>query len=87
MTLFGDRLIAVHLHDNDGTSDQHLVPFTAKIDWTQQMSAIAATGYSGPTMLECKTGRPESTTGGELTAEQWLNKAYNAAKNLDALRK
>jgi len=28
-----DRVIDVHLHDNDGTGDQHLMPFEGIVDW------------------------------------------------------
>ncbi|MBT4820554.1 MAG: sugar phosphate isomerase/epimerase, partial [Lentisphaerae bacterium] len=29
------RLIAVHLHDNDGTGDQHQLPYQGSIDWSR----------------------------------------------------
>ncbi len=29
----GDRLIALHLNDNDGSGDQHRIPFTGTVDW------------------------------------------------------
>ena len=87
LSQYGGRLIALHLHDNDGTQDQHLVPFTAGIDWEEQMAAIAATGYRGPTTLECTAGGPGSTVpNSSRTAEQWLQDAYDAAVQLDALR-
>ena len=30
---FGHRLVALHLHDNDKSKDQHLLPFDGTIDW------------------------------------------------------
>ena len=30
---FKDRIFAVHLHDNDKSDDQHLIPFEGTIDW------------------------------------------------------
>lgn len=30
---WGHRLVASHLHDNMGCDDDHLIPFTGKIDW------------------------------------------------------
>jgi sugar phosphate isomerase/epimerase len=30
-----ERLIAVHLHDNDGVNDQHKIPFTGTVDWNR----------------------------------------------------
>jgi sugar phosphate isomerase/epimerase len=32
LSLFGDRLYAIHLHDNDGVNDLHLLPFEGKYD-------------------------------------------------------
>ncbi|MBO5394983.1 MAG: sugar phosphate isomerase/epimerase [Clostridia bacterium] len=31
--LYGDKLITLHLHDNDGTSDQHTLNCVGSIDW------------------------------------------------------
>ena len=45
-----DRLIALHLHDNDGAGDQHRIPFTGTIDWDRLAPLIAATGYDKPCM-------------------------------------
>ena len=88
LSLFGNRLIALHLHDNNGEHDEHKIPFIGNIDWAQQMSAIAATGYAGPTTLECTAGGPGSkATAGDLSPEEWLAQAFDAGKRLEALRK
>jgi sugar phosphate isomerase/epimerase len=87
LSLFGNKLAALHLHDNDGTGDQHRMPFTRKIDWKEQMARIAATGYTGPTTLECTAGGPGSTVPDDpRSADEWLRDAFNAAEKLDALR-
>jgi sugar phosphate isomerase/epimerase len=31
---YGDKLIALHLHDNDGTADQHTLNQAGTIDWS-----------------------------------------------------
>jgi len=49
---FKDRIFAVHLHDNDGTSDQHLTPFDGTIDWELVLNKLRENGYVGPTTLE-----------------------------------
>ncbi len=36
-----DRLIALHLHDNDGKDDQHKIPFTGTVDWERLARIIA----------------------------------------------
>ena len=48
----GDRLLVTHLHDNDGESDQHLLPGKGKIDWASELVAIKQSGYSGTINLE-----------------------------------
>lgn len=47
-----DRLIAIHLHDNDGTSDQHKLPFTGTVDWPALAGLIAGSSYGGPVSIE-----------------------------------
>jgi sugar phosphate isomerase/epimerase len=48
----GDRLIATHISDNDGSCDQHRTPFGGKIDWPPVVSALRDVGYTGPFNLE-----------------------------------
>lgn len=40
-----DRLIALHLNDNDTTADQHNLLFSAAVDWNRLAQIIAASGY------------------------------------------
>ena len=47
-----ERLIAVHLHDNDGNSDQHKIPFTGTVDWTDLAIVIASSAYKQCVNLE-----------------------------------
>jgi sugar phosphate isomerase/epimerase len=47
-----ERLLAVHLHDNDGKNDQHKIPFTGTIDWGYLMKIIAASPYRAGINLE-----------------------------------
>ena len=50
--LFKDRIFAVHLHDNDTTDDQHLLPFDGTLDWELTVKNLKAGGYQGPISLE-----------------------------------
>ncbi|MDH3675082.1 MAG: TIM barrel protein, partial [Anaerolineae bacterium] len=49
-----DRLLAVHLHDNDGASDQHNLPFDGTIDWSRLARLIAESSYAKCVNLEVK---------------------------------
>ncbi|GEM_PF-5416492 len=39
------RLIAVHLHDNNGKSDQHKPLFSGKMDWLKLASILRSSSY------------------------------------------
>lgn len=54
--LYGDRLTALHLHDNDGSEDRHLLPFEGTVDWTKLSSKLNALGYGGCIALEAQNG-------------------------------
>jgi sugar phosphate isomerase/epimerase len=47
-----ERLISVHLHDNDGTGDQHKLLFSGTVDWERLARTMAASAYSGPVSME-----------------------------------
>lgn len=51
----GKSLLAVHLGDNDGKEDQHLLPYGGTIDWKKVMVALREIKYSGSILLEGKT--------------------------------
>ena len=41
------RIIAVHLHDNDGNDDKHTAPFTGSLDWDLTAKILRESGYQG----------------------------------------
>ncbi len=49
---YKDRIFAVHLHDNDGSSDQHLIPFDGTIEWEDVIKKLKEANYTGPVTLE-----------------------------------
>ena len=48
----GDRLIALHVHDNDGELDRHWPPGRGKIDWPPFLEALRETRFNGAWTLE-----------------------------------
>jgi sugar phosphate isomerase/epimerase len=57
-----DRVATVHVHDNHGEKDEHLLPFEGTIDWDLTFSAFAAAPQALPIVLELKElagGKPE----------------------------
>lgn len=49
----GDRLIATHVADNHGQSDEHLLPFYGTIDWKRAIQALKKIRYEGDLTYEC----------------------------------
>jgi sugar phosphate isomerase/epimerase len=47
-----EHLIATHVHDNRGKTDDHLLPFDGTIDWAGTLLAVQKVGYDGPFMFE-----------------------------------
>lgn len=41
------HLQALHVHDNDYCSDQHLLPYLGKLEWENIIDALAEIGYEG----------------------------------------
>lgn len=48
----GKHLIATHIHDNEGVSDQHMTPLMGNIEWDRAMAALEEIGYRKPVILE-----------------------------------
>jgi sugar phosphate isomerase/epimerase len=60
-----DRLISVHLHDNDGTADQHRLVFSGTIDWARLARILATSSYEKCVNLEISMkneGIPDEST-------------------------
>ena len=52
-----DRLISVHLHDNDGTGDQHNLLFAGTVDWPRLARILAGSSYEKCVSMELSIGR------------------------------
>ncbi len=48
----GGRIKALHIHDNNGTSDQHLACYTGTIRWSDFYKALKQIGYTGDLNFE-----------------------------------
>jgi len=78
--LLGDKLQAVHIHDNGGEKDEHLWPGAGIIDWAEAMKALREIGYTGVFSLETHPFRdPDGTQDEGLPAEEFFGKAKKLA--------
>ena len=48
----GKKVACLHMHDNNGISDQHRAPFSGSIDWADVFDALDEIGYTGWYNLE-----------------------------------
>ena len=53
--VLGPRLRHLHLHDNDGSSDQHLATGAGTIDWPPLFAALRRQGLRPTATLEVET--------------------------------
>lgn len=64
ITKLGKRLTLLHIHDNDGTSDSHMLPFTQtdrtgcrlRIDWEKFIRGLKEIGFEGAISFETWRG-------------------------------
>ncbi len=82
MSLFGDRLTAVHIHDNHHLTDEdeHLIPFDGICDYLHIAQTLARYNFGGTVMLE--VFRSESDKYKFYTAEEYYRSAGDAAKKV-----
>lgn len=52
MKYLGKRIKALHIHDNNGLADQHLMPFYGKIKWEDIIKTLYEIGYEGDFTFE-----------------------------------
>ena len=98
--LLDHRLICLHIHENDGIHDQHLIPFTQQqpstkstyIDWNELCRGLTQIAYTGPINFEVhpalRVAPPELTKDLlKLTAAvgRHLHKCIQSAKTSPAI--
>lgn len=81
LSKYGSKLAALHLHDNNGKADQHLLPFDGTINWGNIMQQLKNINYQGALSLELDTGHIDKLAA-KYTAEEYLLEAKNRAYKL-----
>jgi sugar phosphate isomerase/epimerase len=81
MPLFGNRLIALHIHDNcaEFNADDHIIPFDGKLDFDRIARQIRESDYTGSLMLELHQAKGYYR---EMSVEEYMAKAAKAARTL-----
>ena len=52
LNVIGKRLKAIHVQDNCGLNDDHVMPFFGNTDWASAMAGLADIGYEGELTYE-----------------------------------
>ena len=52
LNLYGNRLMALHLHDNNGKEDWHALPLSGNINWNNVADNLKKMKYNGAISLE-----------------------------------
>ena len=50
----GQKIITLHMSDNRGEKDDHLIPYQGEIDWSEFMDVLHDVGYKGVFTFEIK---------------------------------
>lgn len=75
LDIFKERLISVHLADNDCSGDLHMLPLTGTIDWEKLAKIIAKSSYK-----KCFTMEVLISTSGIADEDAFLKEAYKRGK-------
>ncbi len=84
------RLAALHLHDNDGTGDQHQPPFYGTVDWERLARIIGTSGYSREISFEMAMRNtpfhnPDDKIQKEDMCRKYLQDAYKRCSEFTAM--
>lgn len=78
---FGDKLIALHLDDNMGDSDIHMLPYDGTSNWDIVTDKLAKLNYNGVISLEVQQDRHEMYA--DLQPEEFLKTALERAQRIE----
>ena len=71
-----EHLIATHVHDNRGKTDDHLVPYAGAIDWAGALVTMLKIGYEGTYLMElANNGSPAAVLEQARRARERFTKA------------
>ena len=68
----GKRIKALHIHDNDGITDIHKVPYSGTINWKHFYQSLADIGYEGDLCFETFRQTEISVIGDREMVFPWL---------------
>lgn len=82
-SMYGNRLVAIHLHDNFGDYDWHMLPFDGNVDFDMVTKGLHSIGYEGPISLEVHQDVHEMYK--DYTAKRFVTEAYERAVRIEKM--
>lgn len=79
--IYGKRIKALHIHDNNGSNDNHLAPLTGTINWNHFCSAMKEAGYDGDLSFETFAQTNIVMDYDTDLLKPWLNVIYKTGEN------
>ena len=81
---YGDKLFALHINDNFGDDDTHMLPFDGNVDWNKKMQALKRCNAVDYFTLEVDFNRKHEkcVIYEKLSAREYLDLAYERAVKL-----
>lgn len=76
---YEELLICIHLSDNDGSYDEHQLPFQGNINWPKLMKNLQQANFGGPLTLEA------INKDHQITEEEYLKQSKEVLKRLTKL--
>lgn len=77
------RICALHIHDNDGVSDLHKIPFSGTCDMEKLAGLVAESGYRGVLNLEVNLKHEMDSAGNDTGI--FLQKCFDAGQKLSGM--
>jgi sugar phosphate isomerase/epimerase len=75
---YRDLIICTHIHDNDGSNDQHRLPFYGNVDYQYIAKELKKIGYQGPLTSEARIKEKHM-----FTEDEFIIKVYEALTKIE----
>lgn len=84
LSLYSDKLFALHINDNYGDGDTHAIPFNGTIDWTNRMNTLKQCKdvYYFTLELTYDKEHEKCKIYNTMSAKEFLNLAYKESLKL-----
>ena len=83
LTMFADRLVALHLNDNFGDGDAHLLPYDGNINWAQTIQMLNSKALRFFSLeVDYERERGENSPYKNMAPEVFLQQAYEKTARL-----